>query len=182
IWYAATDNGIYYTLDSGLHWSVAGSGIGLVSCRDVEVHPNKTTIRVATFGRGIWEGSTNSLPVELSSLTYKKTKTGTQLLWHTDSEHGDAFFAVERSIDGTAFEDIKIIPTQAPGGNSNDRLDYSFFDSMHSPGTYLYQLKQQDIDGTVHFSNHVELHWGNDQMIVYQNYPNPLLLAGSEET
>jgi len=181
-WYAATDNGVYYTIDSGKHWGIAGSGIGLVSCRDIQVHPNKTTIRVATFGRGIWEGSTNALPVELSSLTYKKTKNGTQLLWHTDSEHGDAFFEVERSIDGASFESVSQIPSQATGGNSTVRLDYSFFDSTRHAGTYLYQLKQVDIDGTVHYSNHVELHWGNDQMIVYQNYPNPLLLSGSNET
>jgi hypothetical protein len=57
------------------------------------------------------------------------------------------------------------------------QLNYSFFDGTHGPGKYLYQLKQVDLDGSQHFSNLVELHWGVGQMIVYQNYPNPLLIG-----
>ncbi len=183
IWYAATDNGIYYTIDSGAHWSIAGAGLGLAPCRDVQIQANKTTIRVATFGRGLWEANTTVLPVELSSLTYQKQfdanhqGTGVNLLWHTDSEHGDAYFAIERSVDGAAFEEVARIPTQAPNGNSSTRLDYSYFDASHASGTYLYQLKQVDLDGSAHFSNAVELHWGTTGLIVSQNYPNPLVIG-----
>ncbi|MDP4198186.1 MAG: hypothetical protein Q8922_02010 [Bacteroidota bacterium] len=178
IWYAGTDNGIYYTIDSGNTWSVAGSGLGLVPCYDVEVQANKTTIRVATFGRGIWEGSTNSLPIELGSLSYLKTQSGTVLKWFTDSERGDAGFYVQRSFNGAPFEDISYVASKAISGNSNSRIDYvAPTDTMKQPGTYLYQLKQLDLDGSLHFSNHIEVHWGGNQMIVYQNYPNPLLIG-----
>jgi len=182
IWYAATDNGIYYTIDSGKHWTIAGSGLGLVACTDVEVQANKSTIRVATFGRGIWESNTGTLPVELAGLSYQKVQspslTGTELSWHTDSEHGSAFFVVQRSIDGAAFEDLSpTIQSKAPGGQSSIQLNYAFFDSTHSSGDYIYQLKQVDLDGSVHYSNHVELHWGASGLIVSQNYPNPLLIG-----
>lgn len=185
IWYAATDNGIYYTIDSGSHWSVAGSGLGLVACTDVEVQANKSTIRVATFGRGIWQGATNTLPVELAGFGYQKVQTadltGTSLSWHTDSEHGSAYFVVERSIDGAAFQDLTpTIPTQAPGGNSTSQLDYSFFDSTHTSGDYIYQLKQVDLDGSIHYSNSVELHWGTSGLIVSQNYPNPFVIGAPQ--
>ncbi len=181
VWYAGTDNGMYYTIDSGGHWSIAGSGIGLAPCRDVQVQKNGVIIRVATFGRGIWEGSTNALPVELSSLSYTKIQTGTVLSWHTDSERGDAGFYVQRSIDGGTFEDISFVPSLASGGTSNVQLKYGFTDTVRHAGTYIYQLKQVDLDGTLHYSNHVEVHWGANQMIVYQNYPNPLLI-GSPST
>jgi photosystem II stability/assembly factor-like uncharacterized protein len=173
-WYAATDNGIYYTRDAGQHWSIAGAGLGLAPCRDVQVHPNKITIRVATFGRGIWEANANILPVELSSLEYEKTSFGTKLLWHTDSERGNSGFFIERSIDGNAFEEIAFTPGH---GTTDTRQDYAYVDALTSPGTYLYQLKQVDLDGTEHFSNHVEVHYGNTQTIVYQAYPNPFLLG-----
>lgn len=182
VWYAATDNGIYYTQDSGATWGIAGAGIGLAVCRDVQVQANKTTIRVATFGRGLWEGNTNTLPVELSTLAYHKTRSGTQLAWHTDSELGNQGFWVERSIDGAAFEDVSFVASRASGGVSNTRLDYDFVDTVRHSGTYLYQLKQMDLDGSMKFSNHVEVHWGNDQMIVYQNYPNPLLIGTPDPT
>jgi photosystem II stability/assembly factor-like uncharacterized protein len=177
IWYAATDNGIYYTIDTGKHWTIAGSGLGLAPCRDVQVQANKTTIRVATFGRGIWEAATNVLPVELSTLTYQKTSSGTQLLWHTDSERGDQGFYVERSVNSGSFEDVTFMPSSAPGGVSNMEIDYTWLDTARSAGTYLYQLKQVDLDGTEHFSNFVEVHYGNDQMIVYQNFPNPFVVG-----
>lgn len=184
IWYAATDNGIYYTIDSGLTWSVAGSGMGLVPCYDVQVQANKINIRVATFGRGIWEGFTNTLPVELSSLAYRKTQSGTLLSWHTDSERGDAGFFVQRSYGGAAFEDINpaIIQSKSGGGTSNTRLDYNFLDTLRAAGTYLYQLKQVDLDGSIHFSNNVEVHWGGNQMVVYQSYPNPLMIGTPTST
>ena len=177
VWYAATDNGMYYTQDSGATWGIAGAGIGLAPCRDVQVQKNGVIIRVGTFGRGIWEGSTNTLPVELSSLTYTKVQAGTVLSWHTDSERGDAGFYVQRSINGGEFQDVTFVPSLASGGTSNIQLKYSFLDSLRSPGKYLYQLKQVDLDGTQHFSNHVEVQWGNTQMTVYQNYPNPLLIG-----
>ncbi|HZK75946.1 MAG TPA: FlgD immunoglobulin-like domain containing protein [Candidatus Kapabacteria bacterium] len=182
IWYAATDNGIYYTIDSGRHWAIAGSGLGLVACSDVEVQADKQTIRVATFGRGIWQGNTGTLPVELAGFSYQKeqssTLTGTELSWHTDSEHGSAFFIVERSIDGAAFQDLSpTIASKAPGGESSTQLSYAFFDSTHSAGDYIYQLKQVDLDGSLHYSNSVELHWGASGLIVSQNYPNPFVIG-----
>ena len=181
IWYAATDNGIYYTMDTGAHWSIAGSGIGLASCSDVEVQANKTTIRVATFGRGIWESNTGTLPIELASFTYQKQQNsqaiGTILNWITDSEEGSSYFELDRSIDGASFEPIAQVPTQAPGGNSNSQLSYSFFDSTHTSGEYIYELKEVDLDGSVEASNSVELNWGASGLIVSQNYPNPFLVG-----
>ncbi len=181
IWYAATDNGIYYTIDTGLHWSVAGAGIGLAACTDVEVQANKTTIRVATFGRGIWEANTGTLPIELASFTYQKQQStkpvGTILNWITDSEDGSSYFELDRSISGAAFEAIAQVPTKAPGGNSSTQLSYSFFDSTHAPGEYIYQLKEVDLDGSIHASNTVELNWGASGLIVSQNYPNPFMIG-----
>ena len=186
IWYAATDNGIYYTMDTGAHWSVAGGGIGLAACTDVEVQANKTTIRVATFGRGIWESNTGTLPIELASFTYQKQQTGspigTILNWITDSEEGSSYFEIDRSIGGASFEEVAQVPTKAPGGISNSQLTYNFFDTTHAPGEYIYELKEIDLDGSVHASNLVELNWGATALIVSQNYPNPFLVGTPSTT
>jgi photosystem II stability/assembly factor-like uncharacterized protein len=186
IWYAATDNGIYYTMDTGAHWSVAGSGIGLAACTDVEVQANKTTIRVATFGRGVWESNTGTLPIELASFTYQKQQNtqpiGTILNWITDSENGSSYFEIDRSVGGASFVEVTQVPTKAPGGNSDIQLNYSFFDSTHAPGEYIYQLKEIDLDGSVHASNLVELNWGASGLIVSQNYPNPFLVGNPSST
>ncbi len=174
-WYAGTDNGVYYTTDAGSHWVIAGGGVGLVTVRDVQLGANKTTLRIATFGRGIWEVNANTLPVELSSLTAIPGASGTRLEWHTDSEIDNAGFYVERSIDGAAFEDLGFVTGL---GSSNTRHFYSYSDPSTKPGDYLYQLKQVDLNGTTHYSNHVEVHFGPDiKPVLFQNYPNPFLLG-----
>jgi hypothetical protein len=136
----------------------------------------------------VWEGNTGTLPVELSSLTYSKQfdqsgqPVGTSLAWHTDSEEGDAYFEVQRSINGADFQDLFQVPSTAPGGTSSTPINYSYLDNDHDTGTYLYQLEQVDLDGSIHFSNSVELHWGTSGLIVSQNYPNPLLIGTPSTT
>jgi photosystem II stability/assembly factor-like uncharacterized protein len=171
-WYAATDNGIYYTRDAGATWSIAGSGLGLAPCWDVQVHANKTTIRVGTHGRSIWEGNVNVLPVELTGLSAKKTLTGTNLDWKTLSEHDDSGFWVERSYNYGTFEQIAFIPG---AGNSNTEKDYSYFDPKHDDGYYIYRLNQIDLDGSSHLSNIVEVRYGElaSALRLDQNFPNP---------
>jgi photosystem II stability/assembly factor-like uncharacterized protein len=170
-WYAATDNGIYYTLDTGKKWSIAGSGIGLSPCWDVQIHPNKITIRVGTHGRSIWEANTNILPVELSSLEAVKTTSGTELRWRTDSERGSSHFIVERSYNYAPFENIH---EEQALGNSSTPHDYLFFDGKTDDGYYIYRLRQVDLDGAERVSNTVEVRYGSAARFrLDQNFPNP---------
>lgn len=53
--YAGTDFGVYRSLDGGGKWERYGQGLPLVSTRDIYLAPDRSFIRVATFGRGVWE-------------------------------------------------------------------------------------------------------------------------------
>jgi hypothetical protein len=175
LWYAATDNGIYYTLDTGKKWSVAGSGLGLSPCWDVQVHANKLTIRVGTHGRSVWEANTSILPVELSSLEAVKTSSGTELRWRTDSERGSSHFLVERSYNYAPFENIHTVQAL---GTSNTPHDYFFFDPKTDGGYYIYRLRQVDLDGAERLSNTVEVRYGSAARFrLDQNFPNPWVAA-----
>jgi photosystem II stability/assembly factor-like uncharacterized protein len=178
-WYAGTDFGMYFTTDAGQHWYASAGGLGLFPCRDVQICPNKTTIRVATFGRGIWEALLPLAPtngVEWTSLSAQKTTNGTALSWFTQGEPSGATFYVERSFDGNAFESIGSIPGE---GASQYRHDYSYTDPAALPGTYLYHIHEVNTDGTEIQTNNVELHYGLDQLLSYQSYPNPFVVNGS---
>lgn len=177
VWYAATDNGIYYTLNAGQKWSVAGSGLGLASCQDVQVHSNKITIRVGTHGRSIWEANVNILPVELTGLTASRTSNGTQLIWRTDSERGNSGFWVQRSYNYQQFVDVMFV---VGSGTTNTEHDYSYLDTMKSSGRYTYRLKQVDLDGSEHLSNTVDVAYGSSAKLrLDQNFPNPFLLSSA---
>ena len=53
--YAGTDIGVYFTTDDGAHWDRMGDNFPMVPARDIYVAKNQEFIRVATYGRGLWE-------------------------------------------------------------------------------------------------------------------------------
>ena len=53
--YAGTDLGVYISLDDGASWDRMGDGLPIVPVRDIYVAKNQDFIRVATYGRGLWE-------------------------------------------------------------------------------------------------------------------------------
>jgi hypothetical protein len=53
--YAATHVGIYRTLDGGASWAPYGNGLPTVRVNDIYMPPDGGFIRIATYGRGIWE-------------------------------------------------------------------------------------------------------------------------------
>jgi hypothetical protein len=53
--YAGTDLGVYVTTDDAAHWDRMGDGLPMVPVRDLYIAKNQDFIRVATYGRGLWE-------------------------------------------------------------------------------------------------------------------------------
>ena len=53
--YAATWLGVYRTTNGGTSWSVFGTGLPQGRATDLWVAPDSSSVRVATWGRGVWE-------------------------------------------------------------------------------------------------------------------------------
>ena len=53
--YAATHVGIYATKDGGANWDEFGNGLPTVRVNDIYMPPDGGFIRIATYGRGVWE-------------------------------------------------------------------------------------------------------------------------------
>jgi hypothetical protein len=53
--YAGTDLGVYFSIDDAATWNRMGDGFPMVPARDLYVARNQDFIRVATYGRGLWE-------------------------------------------------------------------------------------------------------------------------------
>jgi len=53
--YAATHIGVYGTTDGGASWAPFGTGLPNVRVNDIYMPPDGGFMRIATYGRGIWE-------------------------------------------------------------------------------------------------------------------------------
>lgn len=54
-WYVGTDIGIYYKDASMTQWTPFMNGLPNTIVNDIEILPNVGKIRIATYGRGVWE-------------------------------------------------------------------------------------------------------------------------------
>lgn len=81
--FLATDLGVYYRTNTLGNWVRLGTGLPNVIAHDIEIHYGTEKLRVATYGRGIWEVSisaaalgvpSHSLPKDAVSLYPNPTK------------------------------------------------------------------------------------------------------------
>ncbi len=114
-----------------------------------------TSFSVGIAGSADWESifvpiiplNATYLPIELIDFNAKIINNRVVLCWQTVTEKNNAYFTIEKSIDGLNFIKIKDIPTKAVGGNSQTILKYEVYDDFESENIYYYRLKQTDIDG-----------------------------------
>lgn len=114
------------------------------------------------------------LPIELlyfkAYWTDNSYETAT-LDWETISETNNAFFEIERSIDGINFEFVKSIPGN---GNSSENISYTTLDeSPYTNGISYYRLKQVDGNGDFKYSN-IEALNVPEGLSLIKLYPNPV--------
>jgi hypothetical protein len=92
------------------------------------------------------------LPVVLTAFTAQRVGTAAQLSWHTASEEGNAYFAVEYSLDGSTFASLGQVPGH---GTSAQAHTYSYTDTrlaQYPAGPVYYRLRQVDTDGQATYS------------------------------
>ncbi|MBL7737872.1 MAG: T9SS type A sorting domain-containing protein [Chitinophagaceae bacterium] len=85
-----------------------------------------------------------SLPVDLLTFEARPVRKSILLNWSTSRELNNKGFAIERSADGTRFEEIGWVDGKI---TVNTQTDYVFTDNFVQPGVlYYYRLRQTDID------------------------------------
>ncbi|MFN0156605.1 MAG: T9SS type A sorting domain-containing protein [Bacteroidota bacterium] len=122
------------------------------------------------------------LPIQLASFTAIALEQGrVRLDWRTITETNNYGFDVQKASDQP--ENFSTIPNSfIPGhGTTVEPHDYTFTDNGSGQGTWYYRLKQTDLDGTIHFSDPVQVDVLSSvedrplptEFSIDQNYPNP---------
>jgi len=115
-------------------------------------------------------GAFNPLPVELLSFTAQKKSKGVLLEWETATEVNNAFFQVERSLNGKEFD---VISKVEGVGNSDITQSYQLLDENPGSGINYYRLKQVDFDGAFEYHPIVSVDKGPIKEASLQLFPNP---------
>jgi hypothetical protein len=151
-------------VNTGLQNSISGTDDGVGAGGGGAVNANNITI-----------GSTSPtvLPIELlsfsASLKERDGRYAVILNWRTSTEINNDYFTVERSVDGSEYEEIFTTPA---AGNSSDINNYFGVDEAPYEGVSYYRLKQTDFDGKFEYFDIVPVNISN--ITDLKIYPNPV--------
>jgi hypothetical protein len=110
-----------------------------------------------------------NLPVILKSFFVKPLETTNRVVWETTVELNNAFHIVERSSNGTVWEELGRKKGQL---ESNELIKYEFLDEKPLPTAY-YRLRSQDIDGKETYSAIVNVARSSYRWAIQQVFPSP---------
>ncbi len=112
------------------------------------------------------------VPVELVSFEAAYLNNSVSLTWKTATETNNSGYEIERNVNNTAWEKIDFV---AGNGTTTNMCSYSYVDTkLNVTGNISYRLKQVDFDGSVNYSNIVNVTVGTpSEYSLNQNYPNP---------
>ena len=127
------------------------------------------------FGVGIEADNNYALPVELIYFTAAPNNNNALLNWATASEENNAYFGIERSVDGVTFEQIGQVPGHV---NSTTTINYEYTDpniSSYNVNVLYYRLKQVDQNGEYKYSEIAAVNVSNTlpPFYIISSYPNP---------
>lgn len=117
----------------------------------------------------VFKVSDQSVPVELVSFTAQVSGNDVILNWTTASETNNKEFDIQRKTNGSWNE----IASVNGHGTITSPVNYSFTDKNVTGENLYYRLKQVDFDGTINYSDEIEVSLGEISFELMQNYPNP---------
>jgi hypothetical protein len=113
----------------------------------------------------------NPVPVELSNFIVTANLNDVQISWTTLTETNNSGFAIERKTESSDWIQVTFIPGV---GTSTEIHSYTYNDSKLQYGSYSYRLKQIDYDGSVFYSDVINIDVNvPGEFVLEQNYPNP---------
>ena len=188
-----TQSGIYFPANDGTHglelWKTDGTEAGTSMVKDINSGGDSFSGFVMFFNGHIYFTADDgdnangdldlyvvdesvTLPTTLLNFTATLNGKAAQLQWTTTTEINTKNFLVERSIDGTHFQNIGSVNAT---GNSTQKTSYKFDDAsaLNAGANKLYyRLQMVDRDGKFTYSKIATVQIVNGKLFVV--YPNPV--------
>lgn len=149
-------NGIFYTNYSNMFYDG-----GIVSNMD---------------GGNSFVEAASPLPITLKSFdAIKHSASSAKLDWTTSKEVNSDYFGIERSIDGSTWDEIARVKA---AGDSNLDIAYDYIDdrlplSRTNGQVFYYRLRMTDLDGAFKYSDVRGVNFDKQALGPISIYPNP---------
>jgi hypothetical protein len=151
-WVSDDDNGFNSTTPAQLWRADQASGPWAMQGAAASASARSFTANTTQLGTLTVSNTSQPLPVTLVSFTAQAQGADGLLRWTTASELRNAYFGVESSLDGIAFQALGQVAGQ---GTSSQAHDYQWLDpnlARYATSVVYYRLRQVDRDGTVTYS------------------------------
>lgn len=135
--YVGMNIGVYYKDNINTTWTAVATGLPLVAVNEIEISKLAGKLRVATYGRGVWEAPliTNApLAVRWLSFEGNKINSAVKLHWKTAGQNTDVIYTVQRSKDGLHFINLSTVPAAAATS------DYYYTDADAGSDNNYYRI------------------------------------------
>jgi len=129
-----------------------------------------TANNVESFSTWTAANSNTPMPIVLLSFDGKPVNNRVELTWVTAAEINNDYFTIERSVNGTDFEEIAEVEG---AGTSSQSKRYSLNDYEPLNGVSYYRLKQTDYNGEFEYSKPISVYLNSSRMADVKVYPNP---------
>lgn len=121
-----------------------------------------------TFGT---KNNSNPLPIELLKFEASCENDIVTISWSTASETNNSYFSLEKSVN---LYDWINIATIKGAGNSNQIINYSYFDENDNGLIVYYRLSQTDYDGSRDTFPSIQVSCKDfGEQVKIEEYPNP---------
>ncbi len=163
----------FITTDGGLTWMSKNTSAATMQGSHWSYDAGGNTWALFTVGTNgaMLKNTLSIVPVELASFAATVTGNDVSLAWTTVTELNNQGFEIERKDGSGSWNRVGFVKGN---GTRTTITEYAFTDKGVKEGRYSYRLKQIDFDGTVDYSNIVEVEVGTPiTFALDQNYPNP---------
>lgn len=175
--YVGMQSGVYYTNDNLSSWVPFSTNLPGVQTSELEIHYPTRKIRLATYGRGIWESdlyneTTNPDEINPPTDLVAQVQDNDVVLTWTDNSSNENGFTIQRN-GGSGFERISYVGTGIQ----------TYTDTNLDNGTYSYRVRAYDSDSYSDFSNTIQATVGDTTPDVIDNCDGCVVYdTNSEET
>lgn len=187
--YSSCTEPMFLEVDGTIHFTGPGSKLRLPAGSGIAVNDSGSLVETGggdaskvlqIGGVTMWSGSDgdvsgpfgfgSTLPVELKSFEAIFNEDHVDFYWITASEINSSHFVVERSKDGTTWDEVLNVEA---AGNSSSEIEYYDYDAEPLYGKSYYRLVQYDLNGDAEAFNIVPVENLEGGLVAFDIFPNP---------